>query len=82
VTRLDELQGQIKKGLGALTGNDEMQREGEAQEQEAKLKRKAEGSVDQGIGKTQEAVGEVTGDRETELKGKARQAEGKAKRTP
>ena len=59
-----------------------MQREGEAQEQEAKLKRKAEGSVDQGIGKTQEAVGEVTGDRETELKGKARQAEGKAKRTP
>jgi uncharacterized protein YjbJ (UPF0337 family) len=78
--RIDELQGQIKKGIGSLTGNDEMKREGEAQEQTAKLKREAEGTVDKGVGKAQETVGDVTGDTETELKGKARQVEGDAKR--
>lgn len=79
--RMDELQGQIKKGLGSLTGNDDMKREGEAQEEQAKIERETEGAVDQGVGKVQEGVGNVTDDKETELKGKARQVEGDAKRT-
>lgn len=78
--RIDELQGQIKKGIGSLTGNDEMKRDGEAQEQSAKLKREAEGAVDQGVGKAQELVGDATGDTRTELEGKARQTEGDVKR--
>ena len=78
--RIDELQGQIKKGLGSLTGKDDMKREGEAQEEQAKLEREAEGAVDQGAGKVQEGVGNVTDDKETEFKGKARQVEGDAKR--
>ncbi len=79
--RIDELQGQIKKGLGGLTGNEEMKREGEAQEQRAKLERETEGAVDQGVGKVHEVVGDVTDDTETKLKGKARQAEGDIERT-
>jgi len=79
--RIDELQGQIKKGIGSLTGNEEMQREGEAQEQAAKLKREAEGAVDQGVGKAQETIGEATDDTQTELEGKVRQAEGDIKRS-
>ena len=78
--RIDELQGQIKKGIGNLTGNDEMKREGQAQEQTAKLKREAEGAVDQGVGKAKEVVGEATDDTQTELEGKVRQAEGDIKR--
>ena len=78
--RIDELQGQIKKGIGSLTGNEEMKREGEAQEQAAKVKREAEGAIDQGVGKVQEVVGDATDDTRTELEGKARQAEGDIKR--
>jgi uncharacterized protein YjbJ (UPF0337 family) len=79
--RIEELQGQIKKGIGSLTGNDEMKREGEAQEQTAKLKREAEGAVDQAAGKAQESVGDATDDLQTELEGKVRQAEGDIERT-
>ena len=78
--RIDELQGQVKKSIGTLTGNDEMKREGEMQERSAKLDREAEGAVDQGVGKAQELVGDATDDAQTELEGKARQAEGDIKR--
>lgn len=79
--RIDELQGQVKKSVGSLIGNEEMRREGQAQEQQAKLEREAEGAIDQAVGKAQQVVGDVTDDTETELKGKARETEGKAKRT-
>ncbi len=79
--RIDELQGQIKKGVGSLTGNEEMERDGAAQTEEARLKREAEGTLDQAAGTVEEKVGDVTGDTETELKGKARQVEGDIERT-
>ncbi len=79
-TRLDELKGQLKKGVGSLTGNDEMRREGEAEATVARTQREAEGAVDEAVGTSQQKIGEATGDRETELKGQARQAEGEAKR--
>jgi uncharacterized protein YjbJ (UPF0337 family) len=78
--RIDEAKGNIKKGVGDLTGDDEMKREGEAEATTAKAKREAEGAVDQGVGKAQEAWGNATDDPETEAEGKARQAEGAAKR--
>lgn len=80
-TRLDELKGQLKKGVGSLTGNDEMRREGEAEATVARTQREAEGAVDEAVGTAQQKIGEATGDRETELKGQARQAEGEAKRS-
>lgn len=78
--RTDELQGQIKQGVGSLTGNEEMEREGAAQAEQARLKREAEGAIDKAAGTVEETVGDVTDDTETELKGKARQLEGDAKR--
>jgi uncharacterized protein YjbJ (UPF0337 family) len=80
-TRIDEMKGQIKQGVGTVSGNDEMQREGQTEAEAAKLRREAEGTVDKGVGKVQETVGDVTDDPETELKGKARQVEGDIKRS-
>jgi uncharacterized protein YjbJ (UPF0337 family) len=79
--RMDELQGQIKQGLGTLTGNEEQKREGQAEAEKARVQREAEGAVDQAAGTVQEKAGDVTDDREAELQGKARQAEGEIKRT-
>ncbi len=78
--RIDELQGQIKQGLGTLTGNEEMEREGATQSQKARLQREAEGAIDQAAGTVEEKVGGATDDTETEIKGKARQVEGDVKR--
>ncbi len=79
--RIDELQGQIKQGIGTLTGNEDMEREGATQTEEARLKREADGVTDQVQGTVEEQVGGITDDTETELKGKARQVEGDVKRS-
>lgn len=78
--RVEEVKGQLKKGVGTLTGNEKLQQEGEAQADAAKLEREAEGAADQAVGKVEETVGVVTDDTETELKGKGRQAEGDIER--
>ncbi len=78
--RVDEVKGGLKKGVGDLTGNEDMEREGAAEQTTAKAKRETEGAIDQGVGKVQEVIGDVTDDPETEAKGKARQLEGDAKR--
>jgi uncharacterized protein YjbJ (UPF0337 family) len=78
--RIDELQGKTKEGVGNLTGNEEMAREGEAQADAAKLKRETEGAIDKGVGKAQETLGDVIDDEDMEAQGKARQAEGDLKR--
>ena len=78
--RIDELQGKTKEGVGTLTGNEGMAREGEAEADAAKLKRETEGAIDQGVGKVQETVGDVLNDEDMEAQGKARQLEGDVKR--
>ena len=78
--RIDELKGQVKEGVGDLTGNEEMEREGKAEADRAKLERETEGAIDKGVGSAQEAWGDLTDDPETEARGKARQLEGDAKR--
>ena len=79
--RIVELQGQIKQGLGTLTSNEELERDGAAQTEQARSKRETDGAIDQAAGTVEEKVGDVTGDTETELKGKARQVEGNIERT-
>ncbi len=79
--RIDELQGQIKQGVGTLTGNEEMEREGATQSEKARLQREAEGAIDKATGTVEEKVGQATDDTGTELKGKARQVEGDVKRS-
>ena len=78
--RVDEVKGQIKQGVGDLTGNEEMEREGQAEADRAKIEREAEGAVDKAVGNVQETWGDITDDPEAEAKGKARQVEGDIKR--
>jgi uncharacterized protein YjbJ (UPF0337 family) len=78
--RVDETIGNTKKVLGDMTGNEDMEREGQAQAEGAKLHREVEGAVDQTVGKAQETWGDLTDDEETQLEGQGRQLEGQAKR--
>jgi uncharacterized protein YjbJ (UPF0337 family) len=77
--RLDEAAGRVKQGIGGLTGNERMEREGEAQAETARMGRKVGGAVDEAAGKVQEGFGRMTGDKEHEARGKLRQAEGEAR---
>jgi uncharacterized protein YjbJ (UPF0337 family) len=77
--RADEIKGKAKQSIGSLTGNEEMERDGQAEAAEAKIRRETEGAVDKGLGKAQEQWGEVTGDEESKARGKARQVEGDIK---
>jgi uncharacterized protein YjbJ (UPF0337 family) len=78
--RIDELQGRAKEGVGTLTGDERMAREGRTEADMAKVKRETEGAIDQGVGRAQEVTGDVLGDEDMEARGKARQLEGDAKR--
>jgi uncharacterized protein YjbJ (UPF0337 family) len=77
--RVDEAVGNTKKVVGDLTGNEDMEREGQNQADRAKVEREAEGAVDKTIGKIQETWGDLTDDEETEMAGKTRQVEGQVK---
>jgi uncharacterized protein YjbJ (UPF0337 family) len=77
--RVDEAIGNTKKVVGDLTGNEDLEREGMAEADRAKLERETEGAVDKTIGKVQETWGDLTDDEDTELEGRARQMEGHVK---
>ena len=79
-TRLDEAVGNTKKTVGDLTGNERLEREGQAEATRAKAQRQTEGAIDKTVGKAQETWGEFIDDPEAEAKGKVRQLEGDAKR--
>jgi uncharacterized protein YjbJ (UPF0337 family) len=78
--RLDEFVGDTKATVGDLTGNEELEREGEIQSGTAKVRRETEGAIDKGIGGAQKAWGDLTDDPEAQAEGAARQLEGDAKR--
>lgn len=78
--RMDEIKGQAKEKIGGITGNEDMEREGQAEQAAAKTKREAEGAVDQAQGKVKEAVGDLTDDEQTEAEGKLQQKEGDLER--
>ncbi len=79
-TRVDEIKGKVKQGVGSLTGNEDMAREGEAEATKAKAERETKGMVDQAVGTVEEKVGELTDDKQTELEGKGRKIEGDIER--
>jgi uncharacterized protein YjbJ (UPF0337 family) len=53
--KTDKIIGRAKQALGAVTGNEEMKRKGQRQEDKGKLK----GTVDSTIGKAQDALGDL-----------------------
>ena len=78
---INETTGNIKEGVGKVTGNEQMQREGQLQSDAAKAQRQVKGGVEQVQGKVEEGVGKLTGDQSTIAGGKAKQVEGEARRS-
>jgi uncharacterized protein YjbJ (UPF0337 family) len=79
--RIDELKGNLKKGLGNLTGNRRLEAEGGTQSDDARAKRKTKGAVREAGGVVKEGFGKLTGDEATQAEGKADRLRGKAERT-
>ena len=78
--RIDEMKGNIKQGIGKLTGDHEMQAEGRAEHDTAKAKREVKGTANQVKGSIEEGLGKVTGDDETRARGTADRIKGDADR--
>lgn len=78
--RLDELKGNVKEGLGKVTGNERLEAEGDAEADTAKARRETKGAMRQAGGKVKEAVGNLTDDERLEAEGKADQLRGRADR--
>jgi uncharacterized protein YjbJ (UPF0337 family) len=78
--RLDELKGNVKKGLGKLTGNQRLKMKGVAEAAGARARRETKGALRQAGGRVKEAIGGLTGRAALKAKGKAEQLRGKAER--
>ena len=78
--RIDEMKGNLKQGVGKLTGDEDMQAEGRAEHDTAKAKREIKGAGTELKGHVEEGVGRVTGNDETRARGIADQLKGKADR--
>jgi len=79
--RVDEAKGNLKEGVGKLTGNHEMQAEGKAEHDSAKARREIKGAGNQVKGNVEEGLGRVTGDDEAVARGTADRMKGDAQRT-
>ena len=78
--RLDELKGNVKEGVGKLTGKKRLQGEGASEAQSARTKRRVKGTGQQLAGEVKEGVGKLTGDKGLEGKGKSDRVKGESKR--
>ena len=79
--RVDELKGNVKEGLGKVTGNRRLKAEGESEANAARAKRRVKGSVKQAGGGLKEGVGKLTRNQSMEAQGKADRLRGEADRT-
>jgi uncharacterized protein YjbJ (UPF0337 family) len=79
--RLDEMKGNIREGVGKITGNRNMQAEGRAEHDTAKAKRSAKGIGNQVKGNIEEGIGKVTDDDEARARGMADRIKGDTQRT-
>ena len=79
--RIEETKGNIKKGVGNLTGNTDMKAEGEAQADTAHASREVKGTGNQIKGSVEEGLGKMTGDDETRARGTADRIKGDTQRT-
>lgn len=84
--KLDELTGKVKKGLGDLTGDEQMEAEGAAQEfqgqattETAKARGRAAGTLDELGGKVKKGVGDLLDDEKLEAEGHVDELKGKAR---
>jgi uncharacterized protein YjbJ (UPF0337 family) len=78
--RMHEIKGDVKAGVGKVTGKEELEAEGRAEHDTAHAAREAKGMGNQVKGRVEEGVGRVTGDEETEAHGMADRLKGDAQR--
>jgi len=57
--RVDELKGDVKQGLGKITGNERLEAEGKAEHDVAKAKREAKGAANQVKGSVKQEIGKL-----------------------
>lgn len=83
---VQELGGKLKKGVGRLLGDDEMELEGAVKEQvgverqeDAKAVDRLKGAVEEVTGAVKGGIGHILGDDQMELEGKARKAKGQVR---
>ena len=82
----EELGGKIKKGIGKVIGNEQMEAEGivkekkgEAKQESAKASERTKGKVQEVVGAVKNRVGAVIDDEEMQAEGKAKELEGEAR---
>ena len=78
--RMHELKGNVKAGVGKVTGNEDLEAEGRAEHDVAHAAREAKGMGNQVKGRVEEGVGRMTGDEETEARGMADRLKGDTQR--
>ena len=84
--KLQEIGGSLKAGLGNLTGNEQMEAEGnaqklggEARQEAAKTAGQAKGAAEELGGNLKQGVGSLLGNEQMEAEGKAKELKGEAR---
>jgi uncharacterized protein YjbJ (UPF0337 family) len=84
--KAEEIGGKIKKGVGQVIGNEQMEAEGivkekkgEAKQEAAKASERTKGKVQEAVGAVKNRVGAVIDDEEMQAEGKAKELEGEAR---
>jgi uncharacterized protein YjbJ (UPF0337 family) len=75
----EEIGGKIKKGIGQIIGNEQMEAEGKVKEEKGDAKQEAAKAAERTKGKVQEAVGAVKNRVGAVIDNEQMQAEGRAK---
>lgn len=78
--RGDELKGGIKEGLGKLTDDESLEREGRSQKKMARAQRKAGGALSEAKGSVKKAAGEALDSPSLKAEGEADRVRGRAER--
>jgi len=79
--RKEEAKGNVKEGIGKLTGNSKMQTEGAAERDGARGTRQVKGATKQVTGSVKNAAGKFTGDDALQAEGTADRLNGDVERT-
>ena len=82
----EEIGGKIKKNIGKVIGNEQMEAEGlvkekkgEAKQEAAKSAERTKGKVEEIVGAVKNRVGAVIDDEEMQAEGKAKELKGEAR---
>src|SRR5215207_9483365 len=76
----DELEGNVKRGIGDMTDNERLEAEGRTEAGTARGKRQAKGAANKVKGSIEEGIGKMTGDETTRAQGTADRLKGESQR--